>query len=344
MKILHYVPSFLNGGIETMLVNVANMQAADGNTVAVMVFTDRVSPDLVAKLSKSVKLYCVGKPVGNHNPLYVLKANRFHKSFAPDVFHFHATEASRLFPFKNRSERRVATIHSNSLPVSAHPSVDRYIAISRCVQEYFRGETGKDSVLCYNGIDIASFSVKNEYKDRPSKILSIGRLTPVKGIDILIKGFAGISREFPDLSLDIWGEGEQRRELEELIDSLSLQDRIMLCGNVDTRYVEKHIADYDIVIQSSRHEGLGISAIEAMAAGVPLIVSGADGFLEVTDNGRLATLFEKENPVALGDSIRQVIEEYRNVAAIAREAETYVAETFSLRVLVDNLYRIYIDC
>ena len=341
MKILHYVPSFLNGGIETMLVNVANMQAAGGDTVAVMVFTDKVSPDLRATLSPSVRLYCAGKPVGNRNPFYVLKANWFHTSFAPDVFHLHATEASRLFPLKSRLEKRVVTIHSNSLPVSAHPSVDRYIAISRCVQEYFRQKTGMDSVLCYNGIDIDSFSVKKDYPTRPAKILSIGRLTPVKGMDILIRGFSCISGKFPGLKLDIWGEGEQRSELESLIGGLSMQDRITLCGNVDARYVEKHIADYDIVIQSSRHEGLGISAIEAMAAGVPLIVSGSDGFLEVTDDGRFATLFERENPLALGNAIRQVVENYGNAVATAGNAVGYAAETFSLRAMVDRLDGIY---
>ena len=77
MRILHYVLGLMNGGIENLIVNLANEQVALGNEVALMVLSERVSPSLLDRLDESVQKILINKPVGSKNPYYIYLINRY---------------------------------------------------------------------------------------------------------------------------------------------------------------------------------------------------------------------------------------------------------------------------
>ncbi len=89
MKVIHIVFSFRTGGIETMLVNIANEQASLNQHVYIVVINDNVDITLVDSLSSNVRFICLGKKIGSKNPFYVAKLNFILRQIDPDIVHLH---------------------------------------------------------------------------------------------------------------------------------------------------------------------------------------------------------------------------------------------------------------
>lgn len=106
------------------------------------------------------------------------------------------------------------------------------------------------------------------------RLLAVGRLHPVKGFDALLQAFASLSSYFPQWDLVILGEGALRPELEALIESLGLQDRVSMPGRVGN--VVDWYKDSDLYVLSSRMEGLSNTLLEAMASGLPAVAYDCD--------------------------------------------------------------------
>jgi GalNAc-alpha-(1->4)-GalNAc-alpha-(1->3)-diNAcBac-PP-undecaprenol alpha-1,4-N-acetyl-D-galactosaminyltransferase len=125
-------------------------------------------------------------------------------------------------------------------------------------------------------------------------VLAIGKLSPQKGFDLLIKAFAQVCDPHPEWTLTILGEGEMRSELEDLCLQLGLRDRVFMPGVV--KNIDLHLRKADVFALTSRFEGFPVTLCEAMACGVPVIATdclsgpreiihnGIDGLLVVTEN------------------------------------------------------------
>jgi len=149
--------------------------------------------------------------------------------------------------------------------------------------------------------------LKNQHQNlkREKKILAVGRLHPVKGFDILIKSFANLKNK--DWKLEILGEGPHREELQALISSYYLDERVKLCGNV--KDVELYYKQASVYVLSSRAEGFPGTLCEAMGYGCPSIafdcISGPNEIITDRVDG---ILVEKENSAKLTDAIDELID------------------------------------
>lgn len=155
-------------------------------------------------------------------------------------------------------------------------------------------------------------------------VMSAGRLVKAKGFQHLIRAFAAIATDNPQWQLRIFGKGPYRAELQDLIDSLQIGDRVTLAGHTKTLGAE--LARASIFALASQHEGFGMVLAEAMSHGVPvvsfdcphgpaeIISNEHDGFLiPLNDNDGLAQAMS----TLMGDTrLRQVMG--RNAAASAR--------------------------
>jgi glycosyltransferase involved in cell wall biosynthesis len=120
-------------------------------------------------------------------------------------------------------------------------------------------------------------------------IISVGRLCPFKGFDTLIISFSRLLKTHPDLTLTIYGEGRERKNLETLITSLALQDKIHLPGTTDN--IQEALLNADLFIFPSRYEGFPNALCEAMAVGLPVIASNCSGVLDIVRDGIDGRLF-----------------------------------------------------
>jgi glycosyltransferase involved in cell wall biosynthesis len=106
-------------------------------------------------------------------------------------------------------------------------------------------------------------------------VISVGRLTPQKGLQYLIEGFKKVREKHPETILVILGEGELKEELEKLIENLNLEKKVFLLGFQKNPF--KFLKNSSIFVLSSMQEGLPMVLIEAMACGLPVIATDCPG-------------------------------------------------------------------
>jgi glycosyltransferase involved in cell wall biosynthesis len=137
------------------------------------------------------------------------------------------------------------------------------------------------------GVDLAAFTTARAERpaDDPLRILNVGRLVPVKGQRMLVELAAGLRDRGIDAEVVIVGEGAERPALEALIREHGLEDRVLLRGALGQDAVPGELARADLFVMPSFAEGLPVSAMEAMAAGVPVVAPRFTGLPELVDDG-----------------------------------------------------------
>lgn len=295
MKVLHLVYSFRTGGIETMLVNIANEQAKLGHEIFIVVLNDNIDKALLNRLDANVNFICLGKKLGSHSPLCVLKLNYYIARISPDIIHLHYSGIYKLIILPKFKRKCCVTSHD----VCVFPycksliGIKHIFAISNVVKEDLMNKLHLNSELVLNGIDVESF--KHAKKSRTSffRIVVISRLMhSKKGQDVLIQALGKVFKKgIGNFQLDIIGEGPSLDFLRNLVAENGLSSKINFLGNKSQNYLFEHLCEYDLCVQPSRYEGFGLTVAEAMAAKVPVLVSANEGPLEIIDNGRYGFYF-----------------------------------------------------
>ena len=150
---------------------------------------------------------------------------------------------------------------------------------------------------------ISDISAKQTYKSH--SLITASRLAPEKHIDILIKAVARARRIIPDLTLDIYGEGGQRNKLEKLIVKHDAMEFIILCGHRDLSTVYSNYSGY---VSASTSEGFGLSLLEALGAGLPIIGLDVEyGNREFIENLKNGILFESEDLKSMSEKLAHAI-------------------------------------
>jgi GalNAc-alpha-(1->4)-GalNAc-alpha-(1->3)-diNAcBac-PP-undecaprenol alpha-1,4-N-acetyl-D-galactosaminyltransferase len=160
----------------------------------------------------------------------------------------------------------------------AYPRAAKVISVSQGVDRSFEGIPTRKRTIIYNPVTRQVPNgplpvIPGADPHRPW-ILSMGRLCPQKGYDLLIPAFAKLAARHPDWQLVILGEGADRAQLETLRDKLGMQDRIFLPGAVQDVAAVLHQAK--LFVMASRFEGFGMAHCEAMSCGLPIVVTDCD--------------------------------------------------------------------
>ena len=132
-------------------------------------------------------------------------------------------------------------------------------------------------------------------------ILAAGRLSPEKGFDVLVEAAARV----PNAGFILFGEGTERPRLEGMIRSLKLEDRFKLAGF--TGNLDSYLPWADLVVLPSHTEGLPNVALEASAAGVPVVATAVGGTPEVIADGETGFLVPPGNAIALAEKINELL-------------------------------------
>lgn len=149
-------------------------------------------------------------------------------------------------------------------------------------------------------------------------IVSVGRLCVSKGFDDLIRAFAFLSASYPNLSLTVYGEGEDRIRLENLIDALGMKERVCLPGA--TSNVIQQIAKADMFVFPSQYEGFPNALCEAMAVGLPVIASQCSGNTDIVRDGVDGRLFPVGDVHMLESLMLELINDVEQRKRLSKEA------------------------
>lgn len=342
-RILHIVWSFNNGGIETMLVNIANHQCKN-NDVAIMIVNSSYDQALLSTLSENVRVISINRPEASKNPLYYAKLNIQYRKFAPNIVHFHQLSLTKIL-VKRKSDNWFFTQHCIPVNFAPNKHITKYIAISQCVKKGIHKISPIDNcVVCYNGVDFARISEKEVWNDSTHhfKIVAAARIdTKIKGQDTIIEAIHLLPKEIKEkCTVDIYGDGPDKNLLELMIKKYGLEKNVHLKGNISNRQLLSLLKDYDMSIHASRIEGFGLAAVESIGSGLPVILSDVPGHNEICKE---KITFAPDDAQDLAHKIEYCIEKYHEMKELASINKEFVKSKFTIENMVGNLDIIYND-
>ena len=169
------------------------------------------------------------------------------------------------------------------------------------------------------GVDLSAFQPGREmalreklgWQENPV-LLSLRSWEPIYGIDILIKGFALAVRQNPQLRLLLLGDGSLRDQVHALIDEFDLAEKIHLAGQVQNQALVEYYQSADLYVSCSFSDGSSVSLMEALACGLPALVSDIPGNLEWINPSEQGWLFTTGLPESLAEEITHALAQREN--------------------------------
>lgn len=207
-----------------------------------------------------------------------------------------AVENSPMGVFSEASRKLKATYCRG---LSAHVAVGE--ATARLVEEDVGLSEGSVSVIP-NGVP----QIEHQPPPRRGDGLVVGtvsRFDPVKGLDVLIEAMVDLD----GVEVEIIGDGPQRAELEALAEELGVSDRLVLSGFISG--ARHHLPNFDVFVLPSRLEGMPMSILEAMHAGVAVVATDVGSVTEVLQDGVTGRVVQPGDPKALAKAIKELLED-----------------------------------
>lgn len=191
--------------------------------------------------------------------------------------------------------------------------LDYLVLVSNSLNAFYNGRLRNTNCKTVFIPNIIEYIPKEDdiSKLKNHKLISVGRLSREKGYLDLIKIFNIVHHDYPDWTLDIIGDGDEREKIEKLIKKDNLEDSVTLHGFRDKDYIYSHLHEASIYLMTSYTESFGIVLLEAMSEGLPCIAfSSAEGAGEIITSGSNGYLIKNRNFGAYIKKIEDLIENY----------------------------------
>lgn len=215
----------------------------------------------------------------------------------------------------------------------------------RLIEEY--GYPADKTMTIYNGVELSAFagpetsppriaSFGRDSDRRPFSIVCVARLSPVKRIDLLLEALALLAQRHHSWVCRVVGGGPLEAELRAKAQALGLNLKVEFTGYVDD--VRSYLQAADLAVLPSEKEGLPLSLVEAMACGLPCVVTDVGGNREIVLEGRTGLLVEFGSPTRLAEAIAFMLEKPAERRRMGHEAKKFVYERFDMKQMI-NSYR-----
>lgn len=324
-----------------MLVDIINRQIQTGLKVTLLIINNDLDQNLLNAIDSRTRIIRFNRQPGANPLLLLARLNMLISAKRPHVIHIHNNKLGRLV--RLRRKRLLFTAHHMGAPMEYCGKLN-ISAITDAVADDIKARVPYARVtVVNNGIRTADILPRTDYTTpRLFRIIQVGRLVcAVKGQDILIRAVASLVRKGRQgIELSFIGAGEDEQMLRSLAEKEGIGDIVKFPGLKNREYIYSHLKNYHAMCHPSRSEGFGLTVAEAMAAGLPLLVTEGDGPWEVADHGRLCRSFPKDNVEACADAIEQLIDNYPESEACARQAREYVTR-FDIANTVDAYTALY---
>ncbi|MEQ1849914.1 MAG: glycosyltransferase family 4 protein [Candidatus Peribacteraceae bacterium] len=314
MKTLVILSAFLSpyrSGAEAMVEEVAKRLSDDFD---ITIVTGRYSRALSQRDTMGkMKIIRVGLGLRLDKWLYPFLAPMQLGKLHPDIVHAvletFAGLALTLCRCKTKKVLTLQTTNRTFLKKMIIGSPDIVTAISTDLVKTAESFGRKDVHLIPNGIDLSAFqsAVQTVSKDS-GRVLFVGRLEQMKGIDTLLRAFKrAIAGLPPSVHLRIVGDGSEKQSLQRLATELDIDHRVQFVGKVPHEKVAIEFAAAEIFAGLSRSEALGNVFIEAQAAGCAVLGTTVGGIPDTVKDGESGLLVPPNNEEAAALALRQLL-------------------------------------
>lgn len=317
------------GGLEKHVIELSNGLAARGYEVSVIAHTKYQQ-----RLSQSIQFLPVDLSNSRRNPWILWQLYQAIQKSRPDVLHVQANKAvSMVAPLlKWLNVPSVATLHNKKSRLKAFQQFDRIIGVSRQVAAQFEQQEKVRVVL--NGVHVQTAQPGNmEQKNQGQTIqaLAIGRLVPAKGFDVLIEAWQGINAR-----LKIAGDGPDYQALAQQIQALGLADSIELLGHRSD--IPALLAQSDVFVISSRHEGGPYTLAEALLTKTPVLSTDVGMVAEVLPRNLIC---EPGNVAALHELLKTCLGDLNGLDARSQPIYQFAQQQLSFDAMLDKTIAVY---
>jgi glycosyltransferase involved in cell wall biosynthesis len=352
LRVLHVDPERGFSGGETQVLALATHLRDDGHEVLVAAHP---SGPLAGRLGERDLATASLECRFGHDPRAGLALRGLAQRFRADVVHHHTSRALSLAPYVSRDTVQVVTRRMDYAPRGAGPYVrwlygrmDAVIAISRAARDALaaRGIDAQRVAIVPSGVAVESFHDLDGAAAR--RALSIGPSQPVlaivaslherKGHAVLLDALARLAAGGLTPLCLAAGTGPEGDALHDRAQRLGLASQLRWLGQLsDVRPV---LAAADVVVMPSLAEGLGVAAIEAMAAGRPVIASAVGGLPELIVDGAQGLLVPPGDAMALAAALERCVGDAALRARLGAAGHER-ARAFSTRAMARGTASVY---
>lgn len=318
------------------------------------------------KLIDGIKVYSINIPLGNipnkiRDVLSILALKKIYKIFTqengkPDLIHSHFISIGYIVAkaLYNINIPLILTEHSsemNSRKIKeyykeigefAYLRMNKIIAVSEYLANNIRRNFNVEVVTIPNVVDLLNFKYNKQERlniHKEFSFVSMGKLHSDKGMDLLVDSFCQTFHNRKDVYLYIYGEGKERKNLEKLIKKFKLENQIFLPGIVARENIANQMSHSDCFVLASKSETFGVSFIEAMAMGLPVISTkcgGPEDFINES-NGILIEVDNRQDLIKAFKRMILNIGEYDGEQISNSTIAKFSGENIALKLM--DLYR-----
>jgi glycosyltransferase involved in cell wall biosynthesis len=291
------------------------------------------------------------KTFGKFDPLTIIRLASLMKRRRIDVIHTHLSTASLLgaFAAKLAGKRSVAHVHGMNTATCFRYS-DLIVAVSNKVKEHLVAQGIREEKIrvVHNGVDLVKFQprdvrdakIEHGYDPEEPLFRVFGRLSSEKGQRVAIEAMFLVNQEHPEARLIVVGEGKDREELETTAEALGIRGNVHFTGFAQDVRGLMSACDV-IVVPSTRGEGFGLAAVEAMALERPVVAAAQGGLNEIVIPGETGFLTTPGDPKGIADALCELLADPAKARSMAAKGRARVEEHFALgtqmRKLLDVL-------
>ncbi|MCK4554763.1 glycosyltransferase family 4 protein [Candidatus Parcubacteria bacterium] len=278
---------------------------------------------LKSKIIYTVHGWVFNEPMPKWKKLFYKYAEKFTAIFKHKIICVSEFDKQTAIKEKICNPKKLTTIHNGIKPIN-------FLSKEEAKQKLFKK------------IQNSKFKIISKFKIQNSKFLVgvIANLYPTKGLEYLIQAIHLLISNYQlPITAIIIGEGEERKNLEDLIGQLNLKSNIILTGRIDN--AAKLLPAFDIYVCSSVKEGLSYTIIEAMQAGLPIVATEVGGNPELIRDYKTGLLTETKNPQMLAEKIIELINNSNLQQKLGDEAKQKAEAEFSLKKMIEKTKKIY---
>lgn len=361
LRILHLIDSLSVGGAERLILGLAERMDRGHFEIHVCCLGVQRGNALQADFERlNVPLHVIGSR-NFYNPRAVREVARYIRQHRIDIVHTHLTSSDIIGRIVGRLMGRPVVSTLQNVPrnydrdrldrrlmerLSARYLATRLIAVSPSIRQMFVREWGvpeEQIVMIYNAVPMEPYTAIPAEPSRAGGagplITNVGRLSPQKAQDLLLSAAALVLKQRPDARFMIVGQGRLETPLKQQAEALGIAERVTFTG---LRHdIPAVLAESDVFVLSSLWEGLPLTAVEAMAAARPAVLTDVGGNRDIVEHGVHGLIVPPGNVQALAAALLDLLNDPARRVAMGGAARARVRHDFSIDTITAQHEQLY---